>query len=234
MRQGSKLSTIGAVLAFSICFACTSAGAAAGPDHGLDASLGSLPDRSAHASGASGVLTLNGSAVASRTTVSIDPDTAELVIRDPTGINPPGDPCTPPPGTAVTEVRCPPGVIGAIVGNLAGGGDRFVTERSVRILIGAQVGGRLKALHGGPGADRLAGGAVGDALFGDGGKDQLIGRRNPDLLNGGLGADSVFGGLGADGLFGGAGADLLGGGAGRDFCKGGAGSDRFRSCALTR
>jgi RTX calcium-binding nonapeptide repeat (4 copies) len=178
------------------------------------------------------VLRLSGDSEAARIAVSIDPDSGELVLSDPAGIEPPGAPCTPPPEAATTEIRCPADAIGAIVGNLGEGNDRLTVASDVPVRIGARVSGRLRGLHGGPGADQLYGGAAGDALFGDAGGDRLLARGGADLLRGGLGADRLLAGPGADALFGAAGADRLNGGAGRDFCNGGAGPDGLRSCAL--
>ena len=202
---------------------------------GLDASLRSGQIAGgASASGTSTVLTLNGSAVASRTNVLIDATTGELVIREATQVSAPGDPCTPAAGTPTTEVRCPGRSIGAIVGNLGGGNDRFVVARNVPVLIGAIVGGAPRPMRGGPGHDAIFGGSAGDALLGTAGRDRLVGRGGPDLLNGGGGHDRLFGGPVGDVLFGGAGRDRLVGGPGRDLCGGGGGFDRQRSCFRTR
>ncbi len=182
----------------------------------------------------SAALKLSGDSQAARISVSIDPSSGELVLSDPAGIDPPGDPCTPPPGAPATEIRCPAGSIGAIVGNLGAGDDRLTVAPDVPVRIGARVSGRFLGLHGGAGSDRLTGGAAGDAIFGDAGADRVSGRGGADLLKGGHGADRLLGGLGADGLFGAGGADRLSGGPGRDFCNGGAGRDAYLSCALSR
>ena len=182
----------------------------------------------------SAALRLSGNSQAAQISVSIDPASGELVLSDPGGIDPPGDPCTPPPGAPATEIRCPADSIGAIIGNLGGGDDRLIVAPDVPVRIGARVSGRLQGLHGGPGGDQLAGGAAGDAIFGDAGADRVLGRGGADLLKGGLGADRLLGGLGADGLFGAGGADRLNGGPARDFCNGGAGRDSYISCALSR
>ena len=205
------------------------------PAPGIDASLAAATvGGGASASGGATVLTFTGSAIANRTTVSIDSATGELVVREATQVRSPGDPCTPAAGTVTTEFRCPPGSIGAIVGTLGGGNDRFVAARNVRVLIGAVVGGTPRPLRGGPGHDRIFGGRVGDSLFGGPGRDRLFGRRGSDLLNGGPGADRLFGGPAGDILFGGAGRDRHNGGPGRDLCGGGGGRDRQRSCFATR
>jgi hypothetical protein len=182
----------------------------------------------------SAALRLSGSSQAAQISVSIDPTSGELVLGDPNGIDPPGDPCTPPPGAPATEIRCPAGSIGAIIGNLGAGEDRLTVAPDVPVRIGARVSGHLQGLHGGPGGDQLAGGVAGDAIFGDAGPDRVLGRGGADLLNGGRGGDRLLGGLGADGLFGAGGFDRLSGGPGRDFCNGGAGRNDYLSCALSR
>jgi Ca2+-binding RTX toxin-like protein len=202
---------------------------------GLDASLRAAElGEGASASGTTTVLTLSGSSIASRTTVLIDAETGELVVREETQVSSPGDPCTPAAGTLTTEVRCPAGSIGAIVGNLNAGNDSFVAARNVPVLIGAIVGGAERPLRGGPGRDTIFGGRGGDALFGSAGRDRLVGRGDTDLLNGGASADRLFGGPAGDVLFGAGGRDRLNGGAGRDLCGGGAGFDRQRGCFATR
>jgi Ca2+-binding RTX toxin-like protein len=213
--------------------ACLAAGPAAGATPGIGASLGKGTPAGAAASGAqTTILTLDGTAVASRTTVFVDGATGELVVREATQVTSPGDPCTPAAGTPTAEFRCPAGAIGAIIGDLDLGADRFVVARSVTALIGAVVGGQQRPMRGGGGNDRIFGGRVGDFLVGAAGRDRLTGRGGGDLLRGGRDRDSLSGGPAGDALFGNAGADLLLGGRGRDLCVGGRGSDGFVSCAL--
>jgi hypothetical protein len=189
---------------------------------------------SASASGGSTVLTLNGTAVSSRTSVTIDAATGELVVREATQARSPGTPCTPAEGTVTTEFRCPPGSIGAIVGDLDLGNDSFLVARNVPVFIGAIVGGTLSPMSGGRGRDIISGGGAGDALSGSIGRDRLIGKGGQDLLNGGAGGDRLLGGRAADLLRGGPGRDRHNGGPGRDLCAGGGGVDRQRSCFRTR
>jgi len=186
----------------------------------------------ASASGGGVVFSKTGTAGADQTTVSIDSSTGELVVREAASFPSPGDPCTPAAGTPTTEFRCPPGAVGAIVGNLGGGGDSFIAARNVRVLIGAVVGGELSPLAGDAGPDVIFGGRAGDLLFGSAGRDRAVGRRGDDALFGEGGPDSLLGGPGSDLLFGGARRDRLIGGPGPDGCNGGGGRDRARSCLV--
>lgn len=195
--------------------------------------LGSAALPVAAAQGA-GVLALNGGPEPAAIAVFVDPDTGELVIRDPAGIEAPGDPCEPAAGTETSEIRCPPGAIEAIVGQLGAGGDSLTVAAGTEVRIGARIEGHLRPLRGGPGADSLQGGVLADVLAGDRGTDRLLGKARDDLLRGGGGRDRLLGGGAADAIYGGAGADLLRGGAGPDLCRGGPGGDRFRSCVLIR
>jgi hypothetical protein len=180
------------------------------------------------------VLELSGGPEASAIGVSTDPGSGELVVRDPGGIEPPGDPCEPASGTMTSEFRCPPGTIAAIVGSLGAGDDSLTLAEGIGIRVGARVDGRPRPLGGGPGRDRLRGGDRSDLLAGGDGSDLLLGAAGGDLLRGGLGADRLRGGAGADALLGGDGADRLLGGPGPDLCRGGGGPDRLVSCAFGR
>jgi RTX calcium-binding nonapeptide repeat (4 copies) len=181
-----------------------------------------------------GVLELSGGPEPARIIAFVDAETAELVLRDAAGIEPPGQPCEPPPGTPTTEIRCPPGAIRAVVGNLGGGDDAFLAEPDLAVRIGARVDGTPQPLRGGAGSDLLRSGAAADLLLGGDGRDRILGRMGADLLRGGAGRDRIFAAAGGDALFGGSGADLLRGGPGPDLCRGGGGRDRFDSCALRR
>lgn len=180
------------------------------------------------------ILTLNGTAASSSTTVTVDAATGELVVREASEVSSPGDPCTPAAGTQTTEFRCPAGSIGAIVGDLGAGEDSFMVARDVPVLIGARVNGTRRPLRAGPGNDVIFGGAAGDLLYGAAGRDRLGGRGETDHLNGGPGADRLLGGAAGDLIFGAAGRDRLNGGPGRDLCNGGSGADRQRRCFVTR
>ena len=223
--------------AVGLCGLAMAAATASGSSNvGLDATLGSgeLGSGASASGGTTTILTLNGTAVSSSTTVLIDAATGELVVREATTVTSPGDPCTPAAGTPTMEFRCPAGSVGAIVGDLDAGNDRFVAAPNVPVLIGAQVGGVLRPLRGGPGLDVIFGGSAGDSLFGAAGRDQLRGRGNSDLLNGGPAADRLLGGAAGDILDGTGGPDRLNGGGGRDLCSGGGGTDRQRGCFDTR
>lgn len=191
-------------------------------------------DGGASASGTTTIIVLSGTDAASRTSILVDEATGELVVREETEVSSPGDPCTPAAGTPTTEFRCPPGTVGAIVGNLGPGADRLVAAPDVRALIGARIGGAERPLRGGPGGDLIAGGAGGDSLIGSGGRDRLLGRGGTDLLNGAAAADRLLGGRAGDVLLGANGPDRLDGGAGRDLCNGGTGRDSGRRCFATR
>ena len=184
--------------------------------------------------GQQGVLELEGGPEAATISVFVDSETGQLVVRDPAGIEPPGEPCEPPPGAPTTEFRCPAGAIGAIVGHLGGGDDSLLVAPDLAVRIGARVDGVSRPLHGGPGADLLRSGSASDLLLGGRGGDRLLGRAGPDLIRAGAGRDRLLAGTGADALYGGPGPDLLRGGSGPDLCRGGPGRDRVGSCALRR
>jgi Ca2+-binding RTX toxin-like protein len=206
----------------------------------------------ASASVGSNLIQFTGTAGADHLVVFVDTTTGELVILDSAGQTPPGGSCTPAPPTPVTEVRCPPNYIGAIVGSLLGGNDSLRAAPSVQVFFGAAVNGQPRPFTGGNGSDLLFGGALGDGLFGGAGVDRLAGRGGADLLNGGAsadrlaggpggdvlsggrGADRLAGGIGPDFLFAGNGRDTLDGGGGRDHCAGGGGTDRAKGCELFR
>jgi uncharacterized delta-60 repeat protein len=86
--------------------------------------------------------------------------------------------------------------------------------------------GRLAALQGTAGPDRLRGKGPVAALGGD---DLLVGGDGLDRLFGGPGADRLVGGNGADRIWGGPGDDLLLGGSGFNRLRGGPGRDRVRT-----
>jgi Ca2+-binding RTX toxin-like protein len=118
--------------------------------------------------------------------------------------------------TSATEVSCAAGYIGAIVGDLGGGGDTFDADTGLSVMVGGVIDGQPRPLLGGPGRDRLVGGAVADLLVGGGGPDSLVG------------------GAGNDQLLGGAGPDKLTGSSGRDTCRGGGAFDKAKSCEVVR
>ncbi len=136
--------------------------------------------------------------------------------------------------TSATEVSCAAGYIGAVVGDLGGGGDTFNADPSLTVMIGGVIDGQMRPLEGGSGRDRLVGGSLSDLLEGDGGADSMAGGGGMDLMLGGPGADNLTGGPGNDSLLGGGGPDKLSGGSGRDVCRGAGGTDVGKGCETAR
>ena len=212
-------------------------GASAHPS--LTASVSTIHSRSATVSSSVNVLTLRDfRRIDNRISVVTGP-TGRLTLTAPEGLGDPdgaGVACTlddaNPGESTAQEVSCAPGYIGAIVGDLGGGGDTFDAEPTLPVMVGSAADGR--PLTGGPGHDRLVGGAVVDMLDGGGGPDSMAGGRGQDLLMGGSGTDNLSGGGAGDGLFGGGDSDKLSGGAGRDLCRGAGGVDVAKTCELVR
>jgi hypothetical protein len=213
----------------------------AAPRPGVTTSVWTEHGHGASAAAALNVLTISDSrGIDNRISAHVDP-TGRLVLSAPEGLGDPdgsGAGCTldhaQPGQQSAQQVSCEPGYIGAIVGDLGGGGDVFDADPALGIYVGAVVDGQRRPLAGGPGRDRLVGGAADDLLDGGVGKDTVVGGAGADLLIGGPGADKLAGRGGNDSLTGLGGPDRLNGGGGRDLCRGGSGTDRGKKCEVSR
>jgi len=232
-----KLAVLG-ILAIAAAIA-PSAAAAAQP--GVTTSVWTVHGSRASASSAVNVLTLSDQRrIDNRISAYIGP-TGRLVLTAPEGLGDPdgsGPNCSldnaKPSESSAQEVSCAPGYIGAIAGDLAGGGDIFDADPGLTVYVGAVIDGTRRPLAGGTGRDRLVGGAAPDLLDGGGGGDSIVGGGGEDFLIGGPGPDNLSGGGGSDVLIGLGGSDRLSGGPGKDFCRGGGGLDSGKSCDVSR
>jgi len=236
MKLGSG-KALGTLVLLASVAAIAPATASARP--GLSDAVWTIHGRGATSSSAINVLTLNDQRrIANRISAYTDP-TGRLVLTAPEGLGDPdgsGANCVLDNAksgeNSATEVSCAPGYIGAIVGDLNGGGDTFDADPGLNVMVGAVIDGIRRPLAGGPGRDRLVGGAAPDLLDGGAGPDSIVGAGGADLLIGGQGADNLSGGGGNDMLLGGAGPDKLVGGGGRDACRGAGGTDTAKSCEI--
>jgi hypothetical protein len=87
--------------------------------------------------------------------------------------------------------------------------------------------GRLVAVIGTNGPDRITGTNRSDRIFALAGNDRVSGGRGDDCVEGGRGRDVLDGSNGNDTLLGGTGADQMSGGPANDIMRGGAGKDRL-------
>jgi Ca2+-binding RTX toxin-like protein len=233
--RGRKVSAALAALAAL----ATVAPAAASARPGVAAAVWTIHGRGATTAASVNVLTVNDlRGVDNRISVFTAPS-ARLTLTAPEGLGDPdgsGSACMLDNAKAgestAQQVSCAPGYIGAIVGDLGGGGDTLDADPSLSVMVGDPIDQR--PLSGGPGRDRLVGGALGDLLEGAGGADSIAGGNGADLLIGGPGADNVSGGAASDNLLGGGGPDKLSGGAGRDLCRGAGGFDSAKGCETAR
>jgi hypothetical protein len=219
MRIGTG-KTLGMLGLLAICVAVP-ASASARP--GLAAAVRTVHARDAGAAASMNLLTLNDQRRIDNRISAYTGPTGRLVIAAPEGL---GDPdgaglhCSLDNAklgeASATQVSCAAGYIGAIVGDLDGGNDRFDADPDLLVQIGGVIDGQPRPLAGGPGHDRLVGGAA------------------ADLLGGGAGLDTLVGGAGMDLLAGGPGADKLIGGKGRDLCRGAGGRDTAKGCEAER
>lgn len=209
------------LVGLAACMAAAPAAASARP--GVTDSVWTVHGHGATASASINVLTLNDQRkIDNRITAYLGSD-GRLILTAPEGL---GDP----DGSGVncrlenakndeataTQVSCAAGYIGAIAGDLGGGGDTFDADPNLNVMAGAVIDGQARPLFGGPGRDRLIGGALSDLLVGGGGRDSLVGAGGSDLLVGGPGPDKLIGG------------------PGRDTCRGSGDVDVAKGCELTR
>lgn len=238
MKLGGKR-TLGALAVLAAVAAIAPAAASARPD--VNAAVWTIHGHGATSSASMNVMTVNDfRGIDNRISVFTGP-TGRLVLTAPEGLGDPdgsGSACAldnaKPGESTAQEVSCAPGYIGAIVGDLGGGGDTFDSDPSFPVMIGALIDGQVRPLEGGPGRDRLVGGAMADLLEGDGGQDSIAGGGGQDHLIGGPGADNLTGGAASDWLMGGGGPDRLSGGGGKDHCRGAGGLDTAKSCENAR
>lgn len=87
--------------------------------------------------------------------------------------------------------------------------------------------GRLVAVLGTNGPDRITGTNRSDRIFALAGNDRVSGGRGDDCVEGGSGRDVIDGSNGNDTMLGGSGADQISGGPGRDLMRGAGGRDRL-------
>jgi hypothetical protein len=180
-----------------------------------------------------------------------EPDTAEVVLVDPSDSTPDADaPVTAPPGEPRNSEPpcdddgdcCPEGTT-AVLGTQGSdvfttssqglchvtlGGSDVVNNTSAAGLHAALGGPGTDTLYGGFGPAILAGGDDGDTLNGRNSDDELYGQGGNDTLNGSGGNDKGFGGDGNDTISLGEGNNEADGGAGTDTLNTGGGADLLR------
>lgn len=136
----------------------------------------------------------------------------------------------------ITSVRCPDGTgfdptALACIERPLGGTLVAIDERVRNAFRGSPcIGrgfGRLVAVIGTNGPDRITGTNRSDRIFALAGSDRVSGGRGDDCVEGGSGRDVVDGSNGNDTLLGGAGGDQLSGGPGNDLMRGSGGKDRL-------
>jgi Ca2+-binding RTX toxin-like protein len=224
-----------------LCMLAAAVPAAASAHPGVTDAVWTVHGQGATASASINVLTLSDQRrIDNRITAYIGTD-GRLILTAPEGLGDPdgsGANCrldnAKSGETSAPEVSCAAGYIGAIAGDLGGGGDTFDADPGLSVMVGGVIDGQPRPLSGGPGRDRLVGGALNDLLDGGGGQDSIVGGGGLDLLLGGPNGDNLSGGGANDLLVGGGGPDKLIGGAGRDTCRGAGGIDTAKSCELVR
>jgi hypothetical protein len=238
MKLGSG-KTLGAFALLAACAAIAPATASARP--GLVDAVRTVHGPGASAAASFNVLTLSDQRGIDNRISAYVGTGGRLVLTAPEGLGDPdgdGSNCgldnAKPGETSAPEVSCAAGYIGAIVGDLSGGGDTFDADPALTVMVGALINGQQRPLAGGPGRDRLVGGSVSDLLDGGGGSDSIAGGGGVDLLLGGPVADNLSGGAANDLLMGGGGPDKLNGGTGRDLCRGAGGTDSAKGCETAR
>ena len=149
---------------------------------------------------------------------------------------PPGATRNPQGQCVITRVQCPggtgfdPALLACI--ERAQGGVLVPINQQLRGFfrgspcIGAGFG-RLVAVLGTNGPDRITGTNRADRIFALAGNDRVSGRRGNDCVEGASGRDVIDGSNGDDTLLGGSGSDQVSGGPGRDVMRGGGGKDRM-------
>jgi Ca2+-binding RTX toxin-like protein len=175
--------------------------------------------------GDGGVIRVNPSG-GQRSTVSGNPNAANALFVDPSGMTVVPPSCQ---GLYATIVGTQgadaiTGTPAADVISARGGDDIVDGSGGADIICGDD--GRDRII-GHDGKDRIFGGNQGDVLLGGNGNDFIKGEVGRDKIDGGKGNDKVYGQQQADNLVGGKGRDLLKGGPGRDKLTGGPAHDRL-------
>ena len=136
----------------------------------------------------------------------------------------------------ITNVRCPSGTafdpMALACIETALGGRVVPINQQVRAFFRGSpcIGrgfGRLVAVIGTNGPDRITGTNRSDRIFALAGNDRVSGGRGNDCVEGGRGRDVLDGSNGNDTLLGGTGGDQISGGPGNDLMRGGASKDRL-------
>jgi len=162
-----------------------------------------------------------------RTILSGNPNAADALFVDPSGI------IVVPP-TCLGRYATIVGTEGADAITGTAGPDVISGRGGDDIIDG---GGGNDLICGDDGRDRLIGHDGRDSFLGGGGSDVILGGNGADTAKGELGGDKIDGGHGNDKLYGqqkrdvlvgGKGNDQLNGGPGRDTLRGGPGHDRLR------